>query len=93
MPFLSFPRNPSAFPFPSTFAGHELCKWGYSKFDKAAQNNEFGKHFVWCGDAFDQATSIMYADSIHYSREGAKILAKSIIQKAMTKGLLAKFIE
>ena len=49
---------------------------------------EFGGKFIWCGDAFVQADSIMYADSIHYSAEGAEILARSIVEKAGNSGLL-----
>jgi len=93
VPFSEFSRNPQTFPFPSAFPGHELCQWGYSKFKEAAKRGEFGRHFIWCGDAFSQATSIMYADSIHYSYNGAKLLVDAIIRKVMKKGLLEAFFK
>lgn len=93
VPFLNFPRSQNTYPFPFTFSGLELCRWGYSEFEKAAVKGEFGKHFIWCGDAFYQPSSIMYADSVHYSYDGAKVLANSIITKAVNKGLFSPFIE
>jgi hypothetical protein len=88
VPFHEFPANPTTYPFHKTWEGHELCEWEYPRFREAAERGEFGKDFIWCGDAFKDAQSIMYADSIHYSPEGNRRLAHVIVERARAAGLL-----
>jgi len=79
VPFLQYPRNVQTYPFQKPLSNHELCEWGYHRFEAAALKGEFGTNFVWCGDAFADATTAMYADGIHYSPAGAKALARAIV--------------
>jgi hypothetical protein len=88
VPFLDFPMQASTYPFKSTFAEHRLAGWGYGRFKQAGREGRFGERFVWCGNAFAHADRIMYVDSIHYSRTGAEILAKCIVERAAEAGLL-----
>jgi hypothetical protein len=88
IPFLDYPRNAETYPFIHPFAGHDLSEWGYGFLKNAALKGFFGPRFVWCGDVFSQAHDPMYADSIHYSYEGVKILAQAIVERASSKGLL-----
>jgi hypothetical protein len=88
VPFLDFIKNSRTYPFPATFDGYELCSWGYPRFKEPALAGEFGENFIWCGDAFSQANSVMYADSIHYSRQGARLLAQAIVRKALDKKII-----
>jgi hypothetical protein len=90
VPFLDFPKTSKTYPFPGSFAGHELCAWGYVRFREAARAGVFGEDFIWCGDAFSQAESIMYADSIHYSGQGAELLAQMIVRKAVENGIVLR---
>lgn len=88
VPFLDFPMQPSTYPFQTTFAEHKLAGWGYDRFKQAGREGQFGERFVWCGNAFVRAETIMYADSIHYSPAGAEMLAKCIADRVMEAGLL-----
>ena len=88
VPFFDFRREPDTYPYPLAACGHELCEWGYRRFQHAAPT--FGPRFVWCGDAFSRAESIMYADRVHYSRQGAEILARTIVDRASRAGLLSR---
>jgi len=88
VPFYDFPRNPKTDLFNAVFAGHELCAWGYPRFREKAATGRFGRRFIWCGDAFARATTYMYADSIHYSAAGARLLAATIVERAGARQLL-----
>jgi hypothetical protein len=46
VPFLYFPKTSKTYPFPTSFAGHELCAWGYVGIGKAAMAGDFGKDFI-----------------------------------------------
>jgi lysophospholipase L1-like esterase len=67
VPFHDFPRNPRTDLFGAVFAGHELCAWGYPRFREKAATGLFGRRFVWCGDAFARAATIV-------ERAGAQLL-------------------
>lgn len=88
VPFLDFPMSEANYPFRSTFAEHRLAGWGYGRFKEAARLGRFGERFVWCGNAFARADTVMYADSIHYSAAGAELLAKLIVERAAQVELL-----
>ncbi len=88
VPFLDFPMSEANYPFKSTFAEHQLAGWGYGRFKEAARLGRFGERFVWCGNAFARADTIMYVDSIHYSAAGAETLAKLIVERAAQVDLL-----
>ena len=88
VPFLSYPMRLDTYPFPATATGHQLCQWGYNRFELAARQGGFGTNFIWCGDAFTNATESMYADSIHYSPAGCAELAKVIATRAEQHRLL-----
>jgi hypothetical protein len=88
VPFLDFPMGEKTYPFDSTFAEHRLTGWGYNRFKQAAREGRFGERFVWCGNAFAGADTIMYADSIHYSAAGAELLARTIVERAAQVDLL-----
>jgi lysophospholipase L1-like esterase len=88
VPFLDFPMNEANYPFKSTFAEHRLAGWGYGRFKEAARLGRFGERFVWCGNAFARADTIMYVDSIHYSAAGAELLAKTLVERAAQVDLL-----
>jgi hypothetical protein len=88
VPFLDFPVKPSTYPFTSTYLEHQLCGWGYQWFKRVAGEGYFGPHFIWCGDAFENAESPMYVDSIHYSRAGAATLAQTITTRLVQNRLL-----
>ncbi len=88
VPFHEFPRGPQTDLFNAVFAGHELCAWGYPRFRASAAGGRFGPRFIWCGDAFARATTYMYADSIHYSAAGARLLAAAIAERAGARHLL-----
>lgn len=88
VPFLDFPMSGKTYPFDSTFSEHQLAGWGYDRFKQAAREGRFGERFVWCGNAFARAESIMYVDSIHYSAAGAELLARMIVERAGQVDLL-----
>jgi lysophospholipase L1-like esterase len=88
VPFFDFPISPATYPFKTVRAGHELCPEGYLVFEQLTLTGAFGPAAIWCGDAFAQAKAIMYADSIHYSPEGNRVLARLIVQRAKAQGLL-----
>lgn len=88
VPFYDIPISPQTFPFKTVRAGHELCYAGYTLFEKLTLGGAFGASSIWCGDAFAEAKAIMYADSIHYSDEGNRVLARAIVQRAKERGLL-----
>jgi len=88
VPFLDFNHNEQTYPFPQIFPGHELCARGYGKFKEDALSGVFGDYFIWCGSVFAQADRMMYADSIHYSPYGARLLAQAIVRDAFEKGLI-----
>ena len=79
VPFLKYPRNSETYPFKKTISAHELCEWGYGRFEAAALRGDFGGSFVWCGGAFSEAANAMYADGIHYSPAGARTLAREVV--------------
>jgi len=87
VPRYRYPATPEFYPFVKP-EGHELCVWGYNRFEAAARRGDFGGNFIWCGDAFSEATTPMYADSVHYSIEGAKSLAQTIVKRARQQQLL-----
>ena len=87
-PFLDFAPTPAIYPYGTGFAGHKLAVTHYGRFKSAGVNGEFGASFVWCGDAFADVRTIMYADSIHYSPEGNRTLARLIVERARERGLL-----
>jgi hypothetical protein len=91
VPFFYFPiPRPEMYPFRVTWIDHhELCRWGYDRFEAAARSGEFGSNFVWCGDAFANATNIMYVDAFHYSAAGATMLARSFVVRASEQRLLS----
>lgn len=88
VPFYDLPISPATYPFKTVRAGHELCPEGYLVFEKLAAGGAFGPAAIWCGDAFAGAKTVMYADSIHYSPEGNRVLAKLIVERAKARGLL-----
>lgn len=88
VPFLDFPMQEATYPFRSTFAEHRLAGWGYDRFRQAAREGRFGDRFVWCGNAFARADTIMYVDSIHYSAAGAELLARTLVERAAQVDLL-----
>ena len=88
VPFFDFPRNSNTDPFGAVFGGHELCAWGYPRFREEALAGQFGRSFIWCGDAFAGASTPMFVDSIHYSAEGARQLATTIVERAANRRLL-----
>ena len=88
VPFYDIPISPVTFPFKTVRAGHELCLSGYAPFEVLALKGAFGNASIWCGDAFANAKSVMYADSIHYSPEGNRVLARLIVERAKERGLL-----
>lgn len=88
VPFYDFPISPHTYPFQTVRAGHELCPEGYLVFEQVTLGGAFGPAAIWCGDAFAQAKAVMYADSIHYSPEGNRVLAKLIVERAKARGLL-----
>lgn len=88
VPFLDFPMSDTSYPFRSTFAEHRLSGWGYKRFKEAGARGDFGKRFLWCGDAFAQADRILYVDSIHYSRRGVELLAKCITDRIREQKLV-----
>lgn len=88
VPFYDFPISPVTFPFKTVRAGHELCMSGYPPFEELTLKGAFGKASIWCGDAFAHAKTVMYADSIHYSPEGNRVLAQLIVARAKERGLL-----
>lgn len=87
VPWFRYPITPVTYPF-LTPEGHELCIWGYNRFEKATLRVDFGKNVVWCGNALADANDAMYADSIHYSAAGAKMVAQSIVSRAKQHRLL-----
>ena len=88
IPFHQFPRTINTYPFPLPTAYHGLAMIGYDRFHDRAKAGRFGSSFIWCGDAFSDAKSFMYADGIHYSPEGNRVLAKVIVERAKERGLL-----
>lgn len=88
VPFYDIPISPQTYPFKTVRAGHELCYSGYTLFEKLTLGGAFGASSIWCGDAFAEAKAIMYADSIHYSEEGNRVLARIIVERAKARGLL-----
>lgn len=90
VPYYDIPISPQTFPFHTVVPGHEMCKVGYAEFEQLTLGGAFGPASIWCGDAFANAQSVMYADSIHYSPEGNGVLARMIVEKAKQRGLLLK---
>lgn len=88
IPFHMFPRTRLTYPFPLPVQYHGLAGVGYDRFRERAVAGQFGPSFIWCGDAFSQAQTPMYADSIHYSPEGNRVLARVIVERAQERGLL-----
>lgn len=88
VPFLDFPMSEATYPFKSTFAEHKLSGWGYDRFRQAAREGRFGDRFVWCGNAFARAETVMYVDSIHYSAAAAELLARTLVERAGQVDLL-----
>lgn len=88
VPFFEFPRTPATYPFPLPTRQHPFAAAAYDRFRQRAASGEFGAQFLWCGDAFASAQSVMYADSIHYSPEGNRVLARVIVERARQRGLL-----
>ncbi len=89
VPFFEYLATPEDYPFKGrVFPGNELCEWGYGKLKKAYEAGSFGESFIWCGDAFADARSPMYADSIHYTKAGAERLAEVIVARAKERNLL-----
>lgn len=88
VPFFEFHRTPTTYPFPLPTRQHPFAAIGYNRFRQRAVSGEFGAHFLWCGDAFEAAQKAMYADSIHYSPEGNRVLARVIVERAKARGLL-----
>lgn len=88
VPFYDIPISIQTYPFKTVRAGHELCYSGYTLFEKLTLGGAFGVSSIWCGDAFAEAKAIMYADSIHYSPEGNRVLARVIVERAKARGLL-----
>jgi lysophospholipase L1-like esterase len=86
-PWVDYPTGPETYPFERKEA-HQLCRWGYVRFKSLALSGRLGSRFVWCGDAFSTATTAMYADGVHYSAAGAKVLAKTIADRVIARNLL-----
>lgn len=86
-PWLEYPTETGIYPFERKNA-HTLCRWGYGRFKELALSGRLGSRFVWCGDAFSTATSAMYADGVHYSPEGSRVLAKTIADRVTARKLL-----
>ncbi len=88
VPFHELPQSEQTYPFPLPSVDHGLVALSYDRFRTGAMSGQFGPSFIWCGDAFVSARSIMYADSIHYSPEGNRVLARVIVERAKARGLL-----
>ncbi len=89
VPFHDFTFS-DAYPFGSGADPEDrACRLGYPQFQELAQSGAFGERFIWAGDTFAELSEPMYADKVHYSPRGADLLAKAIVQRSTTSGLLA----
>ena len=88
VPFHDYPQDAVTYPFRIQRKLDALCRWGYPQFASLAAEGAFGRRFIWTGDAFRDAETSMYSDSIHYSPAGARLLARRILDQAVENGLL-----
>lgn len=92
VPFYSFPITDSKIhPFhnPDKAAADRLCLLAYPRLRDFAAGGAFGTNHLWAGELFQGATSPMFADRVHYSPEGAGILAKFIADQLLARGILS----
>lgn len=88
VPHWGYARTPANYPFEARLPARELAHFGYEHFAGAAINGQFGPNFVWVGDVFQNQSGPMYSDAVHYSSAGARLVAKAIVNRADTAGLL-----
>jgi hypothetical protein len=89
VPFYNFSKSPETYPFKHImYPVNQSVISGYDMFKKSALEGKFGKYFIWCGDVFSEENKILYADSIHYSKDGARLLAKKIVKKIFENGIV-----
>lgn len=88
IPFGEFPLTAQTYPFPLPVGEHGLAMIAYGRFQEQGRLGNFGTNFLWAADAFAGARTPMYADAIHYSPEGNRVLARVIIERARARGLL-----
>lgn len=91
IPFHSFPlTNAAVYPFhqPARAAEDRLCQLAYPQLREYAETGVLGTNHLWAGELFSNATQPMYADKVHYSPEGAKILARFIAEQMIARNLI-----
>jgi lysophospholipase L1-like esterase len=89
VPFHGFQIN-DTYPFEAGENPEDrACRQGYPQLQQRAEAGAFGGRFVWAGDAFLKARNPMYADKVHYSPDGADLLAATIIRRSIELGLLS----
>ena len=91
VPFYSYPlTNATVYPFhrPAKAAEDRLCQLAYPRLRDHSDSGALGTNFIWAGELFAKATRPMYADKVHYSPEGAKILAWFIAEQLIDRKLV-----
>ncbi len=88
VPHWGYARNPQSYPFEKRIPPSQLAHSGYQHFANAAAHGQFGPNFIFTGDVFVNQSGPMYADAVHYSPAGARLVAKAVVARADTAGLL-----
>ena len=63
-------------------------KYGYRYMAEYLEKNSLGENFLWCADMQEKVTVPLYVDSIHYTAEMSKDLARTICNLLVKRNLL-----
>lgn len=91
VPYMDYPlTNRSIHPFhdPSNESEDRLFTLGYPQFRALGKSGTLGDHFLWLGNLFVNASKPMYADRVHYSPLGSRLLAEKIVAECAARGFL-----
>jgi len=66
---------------PEGYGPHSQSYYGYPRMAEVFAQSSGDASMIWCADAFQQATSRLYVDMVHYNGYGAGLLAACIADR------------
>jgi len=66
---------------PEGYGAHSQSYYGYPRMAEVFAQSSGDASMIWCADSFQQATSRLYVDLLHYNRYGAGLLADCIAER------------
>ncbi len=70
------------------FGDHSYSEFGYQYMAELYKEQEFGNNFLWVADIQENLQQALYVDKVHYSAEMSELLAETICDLILERGLM-----